>query len=268
MRLNPKSEILGDNLFKLFKAFPMESVCSSIIYNSKTLAALFRYRDQNKSGIGPDIETDENHPMNAPADLIWIIVHSIFFWVLLIGVIEYRLLCLCCDPRVPGEITKHDNDVYFGREELSESKRGMKAFDDDEMPNEEDSDASEVAQIIGSGTDLKLRFNVKFKPREELALKVENLKVVPRQGCCAWMFCCKVPFDKVIVNSLAMQVQAGSKFAIIADSSQGKTQILETLTGRRSALKVSARISKQIGRGTPVYTCQQSDQVFFLDCTL
>jgi len=206
MRLNARSEIFGDNLFKLFKAFPMQSAMSSIVYNTETLAALFRYRDQNVSGIGPDIETDENHPMNAPADSMWINVQFIFFWVLLLGVIEYRLLCFCCDPKAAREISKHDNDVYFGRENLSESKRGLNAVDD-EMPNEDESDASEVAQIIGSGADLKLRFNVKFKPREELALKVENLRVVPRQGCCAWLCCCcKIPFDKIVVDSLAMQV--------------------------------------------------------------
>lgn len=46
MRLNPKTEVLGDNLYKLVKAvLPLFSVMSSIIYNSETLAALSRYRD-------------------------------------------------------------------------------------------------------------------------------------------------------------------------------------------------------------------------------
>ena len=63
-------------------------------------------------------------------------------------------------------------------------------------------------------------------------------------------------------------MQAGSKFAILADSSQGKTHIVNTLTSRRSALKVSAILSKQIGRGAPVYTSQRNDLIFFHECTL
>ena len=61
MRLNPKSEVLGDNLYRLAKILPLESVMSSIIYNKETLSALNRYRDQNISGVGPPVETDEGH---------------------------------------------------------------------------------------------------------------------------------------------------------------------------------------------------------------
>ena len=63
-------------------------------------------------------------------------------------------------------------------------------------------------------------------------------------------------------------MQAGSKFAILADSSQGKSHIVDTLTSRRSAMKVSATLSRQLGRGAPVYTSQRNDLVFFNECTL
>lgn len=74
-----------------------------------------RFRENNKAGVGEDIETDELHSMNAQADLTWMVVHIIVSWVLLIFIIEYRLHCICCDPRRMKEISQHDNDVYFGK---------------------------------------------------------------------------------------------------------------------------------------------------------
>lgn len=53
--------------------------------------------------------------MNAPADRTWIIVHTVFFWTLLICVIEYRLPFLCCDSCRQKEISQFENDEYFGR---------------------------------------------------------------------------------------------------------------------------------------------------------
>ena len=110
---------------------------STVVYNSENLAALGRYRENNAAGVGPPIELDENHPMNAPADRFWMLIHVIFFWVLLIAVIEYRLHCLCCDPRKLREISMQENDEFFGR-----TQKGLEDVDD-ELPNE--SDSSEVA---------------------------------------------------------------------------------------------------------------------------
>ena len=210
--------------------------------------------------MGLPIETDELHPMNAPLDQIWMMIQIIFFWAVLILLIEYRLHFMGCDPRRMKVLSQHDNDQFFGKspDDLVDI--------DDEIPNE--SDSSEVAQIIGEGENIQLRFNVKQKPRQELALKVSDLRVAQRVGTCCWIRCRKLKPKNIIVNDLSMQVQAGSKFAIVSDSSQGKSHIIDTLISKRSTLKVSAILSKQLGRGTPVYTSQRSDQVLFLENTL
>ena len=89
LRVNSNSEVLGDNVFKLMKILPLESVTSSIVFNSQLLANMSRYRDQNSLGKGDDIETDEGHSSNGEADIFWIIIHCIVFWVILIVFIEW-----------------------------------------------------------------------------------------------------------------------------------------------------------------------------------
>ena len=55
------------------------------------------------------------------------------------------------------EITRHENDQFFGIE-----KEKIEDVDD-ELPK--DSESSEIPQIIGEGDNIKLRFNVRLKPR-------------------------------------------------------------------------------------------------------
>ena len=65
VRLNAKSEVLGDNIYKLAKIAPMESVISSIQFNSDVLRSIARFRINNVSGVGPDVEADELDTINA-----------------------------------------------------------------------------------------------------------------------------------------------------------------------------------------------------------
>lgn len=62
-------EKMGDLLFRFGKILPMWGSISSMLFNSEVLKALAGYRENNTSGKGPDIETDENHAMNSPADV-------------------------------------------------------------------------------------------------------------------------------------------------------------------------------------------------------
>ena len=110
------------------------------------LKSIFTFRDNSPFGTGKDVEYDEEHEMNAPLDRFWMLVHIIAFWVILIGMIEYRLHCLCCDPRRMKVLSQHDNDQFFGK--TSDDLADI----DDELPVE--SDGSEVAQIIGEGENI------------------------------------------------------------------------------------------------------------------
>lgn len=62
-------------------------------------------------------------------------------------------------------------------------------------------------------------------------------------------------------------MQAGSKYAIVADGAHGKSTILKNLTDRKTAFVAAGIIKKQIGRQTPVYTTQSFD-VLLNDLTL
>ena len=53
--------------------------------------------------------------------------------------------------------------------------------------------------------------------------------------------CCK---QDTLISELSAQVQAGSKYAIVADGAHGKTTILNTLTNRKSAYEASGIIRK------------------------
>ena len=102
-------------------------------------------------------------------------------------------------------------------------------------------------QIIGDEEvipgKLQLRFKRKQKPGQELAYKISNLSVSRGGRCCGIQWC--KPGDKDhLVKDLSLEVQDRSKFAIIADSAQGKTTILSTLTGRRSAYHVQGVLKK------------------------
>lgn len=96
VRLNAKTEVMGDALFKMAKVLPLESVISSFIFNTRVLFNIHRYREFNVSGKGDELELDENADMNAKADIMWIIIHCIVFWAILILLIEWQLPCFCC----------------------------------------------------------------------------------------------------------------------------------------------------------------------------
>ena len=65
VRLAAPLELMGDFVFKTAKVLPMYGSISSMIFNSKVLAALSAYREFNNFGKGKPIETDESHPTNA-----------------------------------------------------------------------------------------------------------------------------------------------------------------------------------------------------------
>ena len=44
MRVNSKTELMGDGLYKLFKALPLEAVMNSIMFNQELLKQMARYR--------------------------------------------------------------------------------------------------------------------------------------------------------------------------------------------------------------------------------
>ena len=45
VRLSENTEVMGDKLFQLAKALPLESVISSFMYNSRLLFNIHRYRE-------------------------------------------------------------------------------------------------------------------------------------------------------------------------------------------------------------------------------
>lgn len=45
LRLSENTEVMGDKLFQLAKALPLESVISSFMYNSRLLFNIHRYRE-------------------------------------------------------------------------------------------------------------------------------------------------------------------------------------------------------------------------------
>lgn len=160
----------------LFKMIPLTGAPMTMMFNSKALYVLNRYRDGNSQGEGEPIETDEANEINAPADRFWIFVHIIVFWAILLFFIEWkvhRYICFCCTSRM-REVRLEDNANFFGKLETS-----------GEMSNNEyDGESSEVAQIIGDGEQLELRFNRKQTPKRQLAYTIENLSLVRRGRCC------------------------------------------------------------------------------------
>lgn len=96
IRQNAASEAFGDRIYKIIKAIPLTNTSFSMIYNSKALYGLHRFRENNMDGEGPEVQKYESDSMNGPADIQWIFVHTIFFWVILLFVLEWRLPCICC----------------------------------------------------------------------------------------------------------------------------------------------------------------------------
>ena len=47
VRVNPQTEVSGDNQFKLMKLFPLEAVSSSIMFSKKLLEQIATYRENN-----------------------------------------------------------------------------------------------------------------------------------------------------------------------------------------------------------------------------
>ena len=111
VRLAAPLELMGDFVFKSAKVLPMYGSISSMIFNSKVLAALSAYREFNNFGKGKPIETDESHPTNAPADVFWMFVHIIAFFCILLVFIEWHLPCCClCHMK---RINEDENKEYF-----------------------------------------------------------------------------------------------------------------------------------------------------------
>ena len=115
-RLNSKTEVSGDRIFKLVKALPMNSVMSSIMFNTKMLGELSLSRENNTAGFGEFIVVDENDPINGPADVNWIMMHAIISWVVLILFVEWRLPFSFCGKI--KTVSQEDNDEYFGELQL------------------------------------------------------------------------------------------------------------------------------------------------------
>ena len=146
--MNAAAEQLGDNLFKLGKLVPLQGSIMSMMFNREQLKALGQFRDVNEDGTGEDIETDEYHPDNAPRDVLFMVVHCLLFWFIILVLIEWKLPCCCCYEM--RRISSEDNENFFLQSEV---------FDFDEG-----GDSSEVAQILGEGQELQLRFHIKQKP--------------------------------------------------------------------------------------------------------
>ena len=47
VRVNPETEVSGDNQFKIMKLFPLEAVSSSIMFSHKLLEQIKIYRENN-----------------------------------------------------------------------------------------------------------------------------------------------------------------------------------------------------------------------------
>ena len=124
---------------------------SSMIFNTEVLKVLGEFREVNDKGAGSPIETDEMHETNARLDQKWMLYHIIGFWFILLVLIEWRLLSFCCQEM--DKITEEDNEVFFKDDEDYYNYSGA-------------GESSEVAQILGEGTDLQLRFHIKQKPRK------------------------------------------------------------------------------------------------------
>lgn len=169
-RLNSKTEVSGDGMYKLVKALPMESVMSSLMFNSKMLEQISLYRENNTLGIGEFIEVDENDPINGPADVNWIMMHAIISWVVLILFVEWRVPF--CDCNKMKKVTQLDNDEYFGQLQLDSQEEDRAADHQIDM-----SESSEVAQIEGEGENIRFQLSVKPKIDYNLAYKIFGLSL-------------------------------------------------------------------------------------------
>ena len=106
----------------------MESVMSSMLFNSKLLWALHRFREQNSQGDGDEVEMDERHEMNGESDKNWIYLHIIVFWIVLILFVEWRFPF--CDCSRIGRISDEDNRSVFGDQQeednvVEENEKGL-----------------------------------------------------------------------------------------------------------------------------------------------
>ena len=184
---NAGAEIVGDGMFRFAKIIPMTSSMMSIMFNSEQLWALQTFRDVNIDGEGDDIPTDEYHPDNQPADIFWMWFHLIFFWFVLIALVEWKLLCYCCQGF--GKISERDNMRYFDEQAV---------FDTDDG-----GESSEVAHVVGEGKDLEIRYQTKSKPQKQLAYHLERFSLRKPRACCGLCFCCK---RDVLLSDLSAQV--------------------------------------------------------------
>ena len=148
IRQNAASEAFGDSIYKLFKAIPLTNTSFTMIYNSKALYGLHRFRENNMDGEGPEIQLNESDSMNGPADIQWIFVHTIFFWVILLFVLEWRLPCICCTRF--KRISRGEQEQF--------SKKSHEFDDSADMDADED---SEVAQVCDDEHGIQLRFGIK-----------------------------------------------------------------------------------------------------------
>lgn len=69
IRQNAATEAFGDRIFNIVKAAPLSNTSFSMIYNSKILYGMHRFRENNVDGEGPEIQLNESDSMNGPADI-------------------------------------------------------------------------------------------------------------------------------------------------------------------------------------------------------
>jgi len=108
-----------------------------MLYNSEVLKVIAAFREFNDKGEGDVIESDEYAAVNTQADILWMLVHFIFLWLVLLLLLEYQLPCCCCFNM--RRIHKKDNLQYF---------------DSKEENNDSNSESSEVANFYGQGQEL------------------------------------------------------------------------------------------------------------------
>lgn len=122
---------------------------------------------------------------------------------------------------------------------------------DPKSGNRRDEEANYVPTIVGKGDNLDLKLTWKEGMRQELAFKIENLTISVPQGCL------KRKKEVQLLKGVSVNVLVGSKLAIVADAPIGKSAVLNTILGKKSALKTRGSIKKQLGRGPAVYSSQK-----------
>lgn len=84
-RFTAETERDGDELYELAKILlPAQATGSSFIFNGKILEQMQFLRNFIDGGDGDEIIHEESHPMNGRGDIVAILIHTGFFWFVLI----------------------------------------------------------------------------------------------------------------------------------------------------------------------------------------